>query len=307
MTNLTDIAVFFLPRSSEHAEHTFVRVSTTQPASALRVLATACVLEALPFPQYFNSPEIELEIDETLIHPEGPPQDPNSPLLPDEHVFTTCNRNSDFDHATLVRDRERALQFFRWNKHMRETKSKLVAHPDDTLCAVTNESGINLPPEAELTPIYPYDASELPLDTVKHLQIIQRDSPLVTSGKQDAFQRSSAFTVKILDVLDGGAAVRGICTVYRCHLSTIDGVPVHNSPSLCLKLFDDRFQPLEDPFLDDPIPRWFDPVTYAEGYAVTEALAYDKLRPVQGTVIPWFYGNHQVNVHFTKPMVYVHD
>lgn len=284
-----------------------MRVSTTQPASALRVLATACVLEALPFPQYFNSPEIELEIDETLIHPEGPPQDPNSPLLPDEHVFTTCNRNSDFDHATLVRDRERALQFFRWNKHMRETKSKLVAHPDDTLCAMTNESGIHMPPEAELTPIYPYDTSELPLDTVKHLQIIQRNSPLVTSGQQDAFQQSTAFTVKILDVLDGGAAVRGICTVYRCHLSTIDGVSVHNSPSLCLKLFDDRFQPLEDPFLDDPIPRWFDPVTYAEGYAVTEALAYDKLRPVQGTVIPWFYGNHQVNVHFTKPMVYVHD
>ena len=305
MTNFAEIAVFFLPRS-EQAEHTFVRVPTTQPASALRVIATACVLDALPFPQYFNAPEIDLEIDETLVHPEGPPQDPHSPLLPDEHVFSKFNRNSAFDHATLVRDRERALQFFRWNKYMRETKSKLVAHPDDTLRAMTNESGIHMPPEAALTPVYPYDASELPPNTMNHLQTIQRDSPLVIAGLQDTFQQSSAFTVKILDIIDGGAAVRGICTVYRCALSTIDGVPVRNSPSLCLKLFDDRFQPLEDLYPDDPIPRWFDPVTYAEGYAVTEALAYNKLRPAQGTVIPWFYGNHQVNTESTKLMVHAH-
>ncbi|TFK31769.1 hypothetical protein BDQ12DRAFT_671616 [Crucibulum laeve] len=32
-------------------------------------------------------------------------------------------------------------------------------------------------------------------------------------------------------------------------------------------------------------------------YALNEAFSYDKLRPAQGTVVPWFYGMHQ----FTLP------
>jgi hypothetical protein len=71
-----------------------------------------------------------------------------------------------------------------------------------------------------------------------------------------------------------------------------------SSPSLCLKLFDDRFRSLRSPDEDDEdelIPRWFDRVVIAEIYALNEAFAYDKLRPVQGSLVRWFYGMHQVN------------
>lgn len=69
----------------------------------------------------------------------------------------------------------------------------------------------------------------------------------------------------------------------------------------------DRFQTLLSPYDtdgdqedDELVPWWFtiDRIfqsnLIAEPRALNEALAYEKLRPVQGTVIPWFYGIHQV-------------
>ncbi len=300
ITNLKEITVFF-PPNWEYKEHTFVRVPTTEPVAALRVIATACTLAAHPFnANLFGIPDIEPEfdeIDETLIHPEGPPQNPAADLLPDEQVFATCHRNLDFDRATLVRDQERALQFFRWNKHTQQTKSKLVAHPRDTLRAATHNPGMITPPET-VCPVHPYDSSELSSPTMKHLQSVQRDSPLEMAGLADALQNSKSFQVDILDVVYPGTASGGISTVYTCHITAIDGVPVRKCPTLCLKLFDDRFQPL-DPDIDEAVPRWFYYVKCAERLAVTEAAAYDKLRAVQGTVIPWFYGNHQVNTQIS--------
>jgi len=196
-----------------------------------------------------------------------------------------------------VRDRARALQFFRWHEHVQQQYSKLVAHPNDTLTAVTNEVGLIIP---DVLPIYPFDASEIPTDTATHLKMIQRESPLVTAEIAEPFKRSKSFTLKIQNVVAQGSE-HGICTVYRCQITSIDDNPV-SSPSLCLKLFDDRFQPLRSPNEDNEepdelLPRWFDPVVIAEWYAVNEAFAYDKLRPAQGSVIPWFYGTHQ----FTLP------
>ncbi|KJA22724.1 hypothetical protein HYPSUDRAFT_40837 [Hypholoma sublateritium FD-334 SS-4] len=296
ITNLTEIAVFFPSDGWQYTNHAFARVPTTHPAAALRVIATACTLAAHRFDiDYFAIPDIEPEIDDTLVHPEGPPQNPATPLLPDEQLFPTCRRNLDFDHATLVRDRERALQFFRWNKHTRQTKSKLVAHPKDTLSAVTHKLGISTPPESVSFPVHPYDASELPPDAMEHLQSIRRNSPLLIAGLADALQNSKSFLVNILDVVDAGSTELGFSTVYRCHITAIDDVLVHECPPLCLKLFDDRFQPL-DPDPEAAVPSWFYPVIYAEKHAVNEAAAYHKLRSVQGTVIPWFYGNHQFSL-----------
>lgn len=263
---------------------------------ALRVLSTAYLHNALPGGIFIDVPHPDIEVDEDLILPQGPPQDPHQPLLADEEVFAGHHRHSDFDRATLVRDRSRALQFFRWNKHVQKKFLKLVAHPDDTLTAVTNEVGQFVPP---IKPIYPFDASELPPDTIAHLGEIQRESPLLAAGIAESFERSKSFTLRIQNVVTEGSK-RGICTVYRCQFISIDNKNIVSSPSLCLKLFDDRFQSLHNPYdedeeLDDEsLPRWFDRVVIAESYALNEAFAYDKLRAVQGSLVPWFYGTHQV-------------
>jgi len=36
-------------------------------------------------------------------------------------------------------------------------------------------------------------------------------------------------------------------------------------------------------------------MAFAEVSALTESLAYKKLQQVQGSIIPWFYGTHQVS------------
>jgi hypothetical protein len=294
VTNLKDITIFF-PPTEKHPEPTFERISTTRPSLAFRVLTTAYLLDALrPWP-FIDVPPPDMEIDEDALL-RGPPQDPHKPPLSDEEVFATHHRHSDFDMATLVRDRTRALQFFRWHthEHVSNNISKLVAHPNDTLTAKTNEVGQFVP---DTRPIYPFDASEIPSDTAAHLKATQRESPLVTAGVAESFKRSKFFTLEIQDVVSEGSE-RGICTVYRCRITSIDNVPVSISP-LCLKLFDDRFQPMQSPDEDDKLddellPRWFDTIVHAETYALNEAFAYDKLLPVQGSVIPWFYGIHQV-------------
>lgn len=111
------------------------------------------------------------------------------------------------------------------------------------------------------------------------------------------FERSNALTLEILNVVAEGSE-RGICTVYRCRIISIDGVPT-TIPPLCLKLFDDRFQQMETPdededLTDEFLPRWFDQVVCAERDALNEAFAHEKLLPLQGSLVPWFYGIHQM-------------
>ncbi|KAJ4470957.1 hypothetical protein J3R30DRAFT_3408191 [Lentinula aciculospora] len=272
VTDYKDMAVFF-----PHLEPTFERISTTQPSLALRVLSTAYLLDALPSGIFIDVPRPDMEIDEDFVLPQGPPKDPLEPLLGDEEVFATHHRHSDFDRSTLVRYRARALQFFRWHEYVSQKFSKLVAHLNDTLTTKTNKVGQIVP---DIRPIYPFDNSEIPSDTAT-----QRESPLVTARVAKLFQRSNSFTLQLQVVVAEGSE-RGICTVYCVQLTSIDNVPMSVSP-LCLKLFDDRFQPDKDD--DDLIPRWFDTVVVAETYALNEAFAYDKLCPAQGSLIPWFY------------------
>ncbi|KAJ3825600.1 hypothetical protein F5878DRAFT_723879 [Lentinula raphanica] len=343
ITNFADIAIF-LPSNYRRPEPTFERVSTTQPSLALRVLATAYLLVIDTRARLLYLPDPDWNPGQDVANLQGPPQDPTQ-LLPDAEVFATHHCQSDFDMVTLVRDPARALQFFRWHEYVAKNVSKVVTHPHDTLTAKTNDVGQFHP---GIHPVYPFDTSEVPPDTAAHLEAIQRKSPLVAAGVDTLLERSKTFTIEIQDVIDEGSE-GGMCTVYRCQINTIDNIPV-STPSLCLKLFDDRFQNLQSPEddesddddlsgdeLDDvqantvhvngvklqnfqpegvelngiqlitvqfdsdqfenSIHTWLAPVVFAEKYALNEAFAYDKLRSVQGSVVPWFYGVHP----FTLP------
>ncbi|KIM41672.1 hypothetical protein M413DRAFT_27275 [Hebeloma cylindrosporum] len=181
VTNFQDIAIFS-PPTKKRPEATYRKILTAQPILALCVISAAYLLDVLPPGVYINIPQLDLEIDPDLILPEGPPLDPIQPLTADEQIFAQHRRHSDFDHATLVRDRARALQFFRWKEQAQRRYSKVVAHANDTLTASTNEIGFVVPPNVH--PLYPLDASEFPRDTANHLTSIQRESPL-TRGSLD--------------------------------------------------------------------------------------------------------------------------
>ncbi|KAH9482256.1 hypothetical protein JR316_0004354 [Psilocybe cubensis] len=294
VTNFKDIAVFFMSKGRyiSVGKDIFIKVETSHIPAALRTLAAACLLDALPPFGFMNGPDLDAGIwNENFILPMGPPQNPDQPLHSDEHLIATCNRNSDFDLATLLRDRNRALQFFRWNKHALQRKSELVTRAKDILHGTTNQ---RFNPAMQVpSPLYPFDPSEMPSDTKNHLQMIYCVSPLAQGGLDKALAQSKSFALQIDGVLEEGERV-GFCSVYRCRLTSIDGHPVSSSPLLCLKLFDDRFQDLHHLIdYEDPFPLWFGLISIAEDCTDNETIVYNKLRPVQGTVIPWFYGQHQ--------------
>jgi len=133
---------FFSP-ARNRPEPTYERRSTTQPSLALRVLPTAYLLYATPAGLFIDVPRPDMEIDKGVL-PQGPPQDPHQHPLRVEEVFSTHYSHSAFDMVTLVQDRVRALQF-RWHVHVSKKISKLVAHPNDTLTAKTNEIGQFVP------------------------------------------------------------------------------------------------------------------------------------------------------------------
>ncbi|KAG6884143.1 hypothetical protein C0993_000954 [Termitomyces sp. T159_Od127] len=216
----------------------------------------------------------------------------------DDDVLATHHRHSDFDIPTLLRDKARALQYLRWHDHIQRRYSKLAAKPKDVLKAVPNA----LDP-ISLRPLYPFNIPELPPDTIKHITETQRPSPLQASRLRERFIRSKFFLVEIQDIISAGSE-RGICTVYRCKIISIDNRLVTSSPNLCLKLFDDRFQVFHEntqeevtEVKEEDFSCWLRPLITTESLITNEILAYNKLQPVQGSVVPWFYGAHQ----FTLP------
>ncbi|KAI0339230.1 hypothetical protein BDW22DRAFT_611201 [Trametopsis cervina] len=299
VTNFQDIVVF-LPSRGSSDQSLYGRVNTPQPGLAIRVLAAACTWRTTHYEPFIDQPQLDIEADPDLVLPCGPPIDPNLPLTPDEEVFATHHRRSDFDFATLVRDRARALQFFRWHVHNREHLCKVVAHPGDEITAATHDV---IPIPGGTKPFFPFDHSDLPVETVAHIEATRRVSPLASAGVEDSFPKSKSFTLKVQSIIAEGSP-RGICTVYRCQLTSIDGCEMASPVSVCLKLFDDRFQQLydvadleADENIDETLPRYFDAAVLADQLVLNEAVTYDKLRPVQGSLVPWFFGAHK----FTLP------
>ncbi|GJJ06694.1 hypothetical protein Clacol_000889 [Clathrus columnatus] len=117
VTNFSQITIFSLP-TWKCPEPIYDRILTYKPSLALRVLATAYLYDMAPHYSIILLPPPIIEPDETLIFPEGPTKDPGELLLPDEELFMTHHRHSDFDLATLIRDCNRAHQFFRWKEYI---------------------------------------------------------------------------------------------------------------------------------------------------------------------------------------------
>ncbi|KAF9486111.1 hypothetical protein BDN70DRAFT_916359 [Pholiota conissans] len=290
--NLADIVVFSpppIPAKANSPGHVYERASTTDPSQALRAITTALLIRSLREDcLYINAPKY---FPDTAIHLSGPRLDPNAPLLPDEEVFATHHRHSDFDFVSLICDRARRHQFVRWKEYIVQMVSKVVVESGDVLRSVTDGGG-TLRVQPDRCPVYPYDPSELPEDTRAHLEAIRRELPLAAAGLANTLKRSETFSLKIDGVVSEGNEY-SISTVYRCLITSIDGLPISGSapPPLCVKLFDDRFQRIGA--LDDEDETWFDYVLFGEAYVWNEGAVYEKLELVQGTVVPRFYGLHK--------------
>ena len=228
VTNLQEIVVFVRSQDDDSYAGTYERVRTTDFPLALRAVAAAYLDRELPARVFLNCPDIEYGVDMDLVFPEGPQQDPSPQALPtDETIFATCHQHSDFDIPTLVRDPRRALQFLRWCKHVQSRHSKIVAHSNDVLNAVTNEIGPRCVPSP--CPLFSLELSELPKETMCHLKEIQRQCPLATAGLADLLSQSERFSLEIQSLLSEGNQ-NSLGTVYRCEITSIDDQPTNGCP-----------------------------------------------------------------------------
>ncbi|KAF7794387.1 hypothetical protein EIP86_005521 [Pleurotus ostreatoroseus] len=295
VTNLHEGVVF--QYSPAEAVQLYQRlISTERIVLELRMVAAGYLHDALQMSGYI--PIIgERGLSEDEVPMRGPPKNPEAPLLPDTEVLEKLKRHSDFDLVTLQRDKHYALQFLRWKEHVRAAESKLIAHPLDVIKAETNRLIHDLP---TLKPCIPLDVSELSPDTLAHVTSVQRPCPLSSSGLRERFHQSHHFTLEILEVVTEGSSL-GICTVYKCRVTSVDGSDVDDGPVLCLKLFDDRFQPMSPPDEntenDELPPHWLVELAVAEWEARQEHTAYMQLEQFQGSIFPWYYGAHM----FTLP------
>ncbi|KAI0091005.1 hypothetical protein BDY19DRAFT_991597 [Irpex rosettiformis] len=211
VTDFKDIAIFQTPSYVE-TERIFTRISTSEPALALRVLTMAYMDDLLYRGYFINSPRHDLGDEDEELGAHGPPINPNDPLMPDEQVFATHQRYYDFDEPTLLNDSARATQFFRWIKHVRQHCPKVVAHPGDEIVATAHVAPLA---KTMAQPTFPFDRSQLPAETAEHLHTIQRQSPLAVNGIEGTLAGSNSFSIKIEGIVSEGSK-KSISTVYRC-------------------------------------------------------------------------------------------
>ena len=80
--------------------------------------------------------------------------------------------------------------------------------------------------------------------------------------------------------------------MYLCRIETVDGQPIENCPQLVLKLFDDRFMDIPNPYDEDGvileanenISSYLSVSSFltAEWHVRAELTAYEKMKVAQG-------------------------
>lgn len=268
---------------------------------ALRIVVAAYIYECMKFYRFMEDSGLPDHLDSILPH--GPMNNPTLSIARDEGIRATCDRHSDFDLVALTRDHRRALQFFRWKAWVRETLSPEIVFPGDT---VVGEALGFARQEATLTPFY--DMDEVPDDIACHIQSVQRLYPIGLSPSTLA--GSQSFSLRILEELtpERTRTRTRLSRVYTCQIVSIDRAHMGaDSPVLCLKLFDDRFLHMDDPrddgYSDEEPPgeseleQWWNRYENEENGVRCEDMTYERLRFMQGSLLPWYYGAHR----FTLP------
>jgi hypothetical protein len=96
-----------------------------------------------------------------------------------------------------------------------------------------------------------------------------------------------------------------ITRVHLCLIETIDDHPVQNCPELIMKIFDDRFMEVPNPYDEDGVldnsgnftaDNWFRTILTAEWHVRGELTAFEKMKMAQGSLIPYFYGAHKARL-----------
>jgi hypothetical protein len=133
------------------------------------------------------------------------------------------------------------------------------------------------------------------------MEDILRPNPL-SSVLRSTLNDSKRFTIKLGRALGHSDLKNAITRVHLCVIETIDDHPIQNCPELVMKIFDDRFMHVSNPYNEDGVLEcdgdfnandWFQSVLTAEWHVRGELTAFEKMKMAQGSFIPYFYGAHK--------------
>lgn len=289
---LTDLQSLFVihPQDEDNDVLKYESRQVNQRLDVLRVSVAAYLYDSLPEYMYLRIPCDPDHLKEVI--PSGTPNNPSLPFIPDDAVFCTSYRNSDFDYYSLTTNKDRALQFFRWRSYIKETV-KLKHVP--TGVSIVGETNGFQKMHCAYNPVYP--AEDLPEDTMRYIE--SRKRPALHPEVATVLNVSNSFRIVLLEDFSHTSTKEApelkICSTYKCRITEIDGHPVEIPHELVVKLFDDRFYPMDEPMESPPsVAWWFLSFTTAEDNIRREMSAYEKMKLAQGSVIPHFYGAHKV-------------
>ena len=293
-SDLRSLTVFYLPSISNLIDVRYEITILVDDLAQLRIIIAAYLYDAFLEDLRINCPTESNSLDLRL--PSGASNDPLISPKSDEEVFAAHHRHSDFDFYSLTHDRAQALQFFRWKEHIRNRLSPKFASSGDTLLGATWAfARLNY----EMSPCFTMNEEDLLVETINHIRSVNRPCPMASMIR--TFMSSSAFSIRLLKDLTSRFP-GGRCRTYTCRIVSIEEQGVENvSPILCVRLFDDRFLPMEPPnkeLIETGPQSWWRHFATAEGHVRNEDAAYQKLELIQGSLIPRFYGSHLVSCDY---------
>jgi hypothetical protein len=297
ITDLRDVLLVHPATSEPGDEIRYEHLPLKGNLVTLRIIIAAYLLDSLPYGLYCQPPveEDDFSPKERGHDPLGiaPPKPSHNYFLPDATLFISHKRLSDFDLSLLVQDRERALQFYRWKEHVSQAVPSYR-----TGITMTAESTAMKTLVQHLSLNHQLDPSELSPDVRDHIKATKRPCPLKQASLLGKLLTSTQIAIRLVHSLSLPQST-SICSVYTCKLTSIDGSEVTDSPTICVKLFDDRFLEMEAPdedMIDEPPDQWFPNWRTAEEQFRNEYMAYDMLQCAQGSLLPFFYGGHLVRI-----------
>lgn len=285
LTDGTAVIIVAPPQDASSSEINCEVLSLKSDARLLLVLFGTFIHHNLPFGLSIDFPTRSGSGVGGIL-PDGCLPNPQTPLLCDNDIIRLRKRHIDFDYYSLAHNQDLALQFFRWKDWLITNVDQQLVKPGDLIVGTTNKSPFRQPM------LWNWKRDPLSRDLEDHITTFTRQHCSEDMQRQ---QNSSTFCLRV----DGDLTNRtlpGITRTYRCSLVSVDGSDDLTSVgSLCVKFYDDRFHRMEAPDPDsDNSPFWWRHWRTAEDALNCEVAAYESLQMAQGSLLPRFFGAHQV-------------
>lgn len=237
---------------------------------------------------YFTLP---YEPSRSFTTPSGALNHPSERSISDEDAMRLWSQKSDIDWYTACNDAEYRAVVSRWMQNNLSTfQGKPFLSPGDVLQVDTFAFSARSQ-HLHLEPIYPKEP--LPSETASYLERTRRNTE--DRSLKTRLSEVERFAIRILDEIDSSNVEDG--SSFACEIVTTQDVPWTGKTKLRVKIFDDRRMGDQEIVAEGPDDRqWFCHAngTHSDTLVALEDAIYHRLDHAQGSVMPYYYGAHEV-------------